>query len=92
MKYGVMLRGENFAIKSESGVENLGFMATRFVQASSPAEAELIAVELIRKDVTLLEILRKESNSESKIYLEEMWRVGWWRRLGGRGFSFYPME
>lgn len=92
MKYGVMLRGENFEVNSKSGVENLGFMTTRFVKAKTPEEAELIAVEMIWNDSDLLEILHKESNLEPKIYLEEMWRVRWWKRLGGRGYTFYPME
>lgn len=92
MKYGVMLRGENFEIKSKSGIENFGFMATRFVKAKNPKEAELIAVNMIRTDSRPLEILYKESKFEPKIYLEEIWRVRWWKRLGGEGYSFYPMN
>ena len=61
-----MLRGENFEINSESGLENLGFMTTRFVKAKTPEEAELIAVEMIRTDSSLLEMLHKESNLEPK--------------------------
>lgn len=92
MKYGVMLRGENFEINSESGVENLGFIATRFVKAKTPEEAELIAVEMILNDSSLLEMLNKESNLEPKIYLEGIRRVRWWKRIGGGGYTFYPME
>lgn len=87
-----MLRGENFEVNSESGVENLGFMTTRFVKAKTPEEAELIAVEMIWNDSGLLEILHKESYLEPKIYLEEMWRVHWWKRLGGGGYTFYAMD
>lgn len=86
-----MLRGENFEINSESGVENLGFMTTRFVKAKTPEEAEFIAVEMIWNDNSLLEMLHKESNLEPKIYLEEMWRVRWWKRLSSGGYTFYPM-
>jgi hypothetical protein len=39
-----MLRGENFEIKSKTGIVNLGFYAIRFVKAKTPEEAELIAV------------------------------------------------
>jgi hypothetical protein len=87
-----MLRGENFEIKSEAGVENLGFFTTRFVKARNPEEAELVAVDMIRTDKSLLEILSRECKFESKIYLEKMWAERWWKRLGGGGYSFYPME
>jgi hypothetical protein len=92
LKYGVMLRGENFEIISETGVENLGFVTTRFVKAKTPEEAELIAVNMIRTDKNLLKILSKESKLEPKIYLEEMWLARWWKRLGGGGYTFYSME
>lgn len=26
------------------------------------------------------------------IYLEALGKVPWWRKLGGKGYSFYPME
>jgi len=87
-----MLRGENFEIKSEAGVKNLGFFTTRFVKAINPEAAELVAVDMIRTDKSLLEILSRESKLESKIYLEKMWPERWWKRLGCSGYSFYPME
>lgn len=92
MKYGVMLRGENFEIESETGVENLGFITTFFVKAKSPEEAELKAVEIIRTDKALLSTLSKESKLEPKIYLEEMWPESWWKPLGGGGYTFYSMD
>jgi hypothetical protein len=92
LKYGVMLRGENFEIKSESGVENLGFFTTRFVKARTPEEAELVAVDMIRKDKSLLEILSRESKLEPNVYLEKIWPERWWKRIGGSGYSFYAME
>lgn len=92
LKYGVMLRGENFEVTSSAGVENLGFMATRFVKAKNPEEAELIAVEMIRSDESLLGMLFRESKLEPKIYLEEIWLERWWKRLGGGGYTFYSME
>lgn len=87
-----MLRGENFEIKSKTGIVNLGFYATRFVKAKKPEEAELIALDMIRNDKSLLESLYRESKLEPKIFLEEVWPVCWWKRLGGRGYTFYCME
>lgn len=87
-----MLRGENFKIKSEDGVENFGFFTTRFVKAKTPEEAELAAMEIVCTDKSLLESLFCESKLESKIYLEEMWTERWWKRLGGGGYTFFAME
>lgn len=92
MKYGVMLRGENFEVKSEAGVENLGFFTTRFVKARTPKEAELVAIEIVRTDKSLLESLFSESKLESKIYLEKVWSERWWKRIGGGGYTFFAME
>lgn len=92
MKYGVMLRGENFQIKSATGVENLGFFTTRFVKAKTPEAAELVAMEMVRTDKSLLEILFNESKLESNIYLEKVWSERWWKRLGGGGYTFFAME
>jgi len=92
LKYGVMLRGENFEIKSKAGVENFGFFTTRFVKARTPEEAELAAIEMVRKDKSLLESLFSQSKLESKIYLEKMWPERWWKRIGGGGYTFFAME
>lgn len=87
-----MLRGENFEIKSESGVENFGFFATRFVKARTPKEAELVAIEMVRTDKSLLVSLFSESKLESKIQLEKVWPERWWRRIGSSGYTFFVME
>jgi hypothetical protein len=87
-----MLRGENFEIKAEDGIENLGFFTTRIVKANTPEEAELKAVEMVKTDKDLLESLSEKREFEPKIYLEEMWTVRWWKRIGGKGYTFYSME
>ena len=87
-----MLRGENLQIMSATGVENLGFFTARFVKARTPEEAKLVAMEMVRTDKSLLEILFSESTLESKIYLEKMWAERWWKRLGGSGYTFFAME
>ncbi len=92
MKYGVMLRGENFEIKSEAGVEKFGFFTTRFVKARTTKEAELVAMEMVRTDKGLLESLFSEGKLESKIYLEKVWPERWWKRIGGGGYTFFAME
>ena len=91
-KYSVMLRGENFEINIEGKVDNLGFYTTRIVKANSPEEAEQKAVELIKNDDNLIQIIQPNSQETPMIYLESMSEVPWWRRVGGSGYSFWPME
>lgn len=86
-----MLRGENFLIKFEDKVENLGFYTTRVVKANSTEEAESHAIDLIRNDEGLISMVQKVSINP-KIYLESITKASWWRRLGGKGYTFWPME
>ena len=92
MKYGVCLEGKNFELKTEDGIENFGFITTRFVRAKTPDEAEVKAVELVKTDQNLLGRLDEERKLEPMIYLVEYWKESWWKRLGGLGYSFYSMN
>lgn len=90
--YQVILRGENFPISLEERTQLTGFFATRRVRAKGAKEAEQKAVELIRRDRSLTSALDPNSEEEPKIYLEKMSRIPWWRSLGGKGYTFYPMD
>ena len=92
MKYGVRLRGENFEMIFEDEERNFGFFTTRFVRASTPEEAEIKAVELVKSDKQLIDALLKDRRCDPMIYLEEIWEERWWRRIGGKGYTFFPME
>jgi hypothetical protein len=91
MKYQVMLRGENFEIESEDEVQNLGFYTTRIVKAESPQEAEIKAIELVKNDPWLKEPIVSDSSFTPMIYLETIDEAKWWKRLGGKGYTFWEM-
>jgi len=91
-KYKVLLSGENFELNFEGKIDNFGFYTTRVVKANSEEEAELKAVELIKTDNNLLNMLIKKSEYEPKIFLEEMCEASWWQRTGGAGYTFFSME
>jgi hypothetical protein len=91
-KYRVILRGENFEIEFEGKIDNLGFYTTRVVKANSPEEAEQKAVDLIKTDQNLLEMVQNNSKVEPMIYLESISQASWWQRTGGAGYTFWPME
>lgn len=91
-KYKVLLLGENFEIVIENKTSNCGFYTTRIVKANSEKEAEIEAIKLIHNDQSLNELLVEESQFEPKIHLEDIAYAPWWKRIGGKGYSFFPME
>jgi hypothetical protein len=95
--FQVLLEGENFFVEFEGKEELLGFVTTRWVKANDEERAELKAVELIKNDTHIQNLLRTpESESPSPmIYLSEMCKVNWFtyiRRKPGAGYLFDPME
>ena len=91
-KYRVLLLGENFEINFEGEIDNFGFYTTRVVKANSEEDAEEKAVQLIREDKNLVQMIVEKSTLEPKIYLEGIEIISWWKRIGGKGYSFYKME
>ena len=69
-----------------------GFYTTRKVKASDEKQAELLAVELIKKDPALLAGMDRDLGANPMIYLESISKLRWWSRLGGIGYTFFPME
>ncbi|BFM13517.1 hypothetical protein R50072_36700 [Simiduia litorea] len=92
MKYGVRLQGDNYEIRVEEQWKLLGFVTTRFVKASSIEDAEKAALDLILKDPHLNNLMRSNSEHIAKVHVTEMWSEKWWKRTGGKGYSFFPME
>ncbi len=92
MKFGVRLEGENYEIMFEGKTQLLGFVTTRIVKAENPEQAELEAVDLIKNDRALNNIMLSGSSYTSTIRVTEMWQESWWKRPGGKGFTFFPMD
>ena len=92
MKYRVLLRGENFEITFEGKIQNVGFYTTRYVKATSIEQAELKAVELIQCDPELQSMMVPNSSYIPMVFAEKMYKARWWKRLGGKGYSFYLMD
>lgn len=91
MKYQVLLRGENFEMNWENEIKNFGFFTTRFVNAETPEEAETKAVALVKNDQWLIGAMISNSSFTPMIYLESIHKAKWWKRLGGKGYSFWEM-
>lgn len=91
-KYQIMLRGENFPISWDQSTKLTGFFTTRRVRAKGAEEAERKAVDLIRQDQSLTSALDPDSDVEPKVYLEDIKQIAWWQPLGGKGYTFFPMD
>ncbi len=92
--YQIMLEGKNFHIIFDGIEELTGFVTTRWVKAKTPEDAELLAVELIRRDSSLIGISRNnnEKTAVPKIFLVELSPVSWFtyfRKSPGQGYTFY---
>jgi len=90
--FAVMLRGEDFLIRFESGPERMGFFTTRFVHARNEEEAETRAVQMVRQTKSLRTNIRTASLTPM-IYLESIERRPWRRRFKTQpGFAFWNMD
>ncbi|MEW5251757.1 hypothetical protein [Microbulbifer discodermiae] len=92
MKYGVRLQGENYELEIDGKKKPFGFITTIFVKAKTVEEAEIAAVNLVRNDVLLNGLMISGSPYISTLRSTEIWEERWWKRLGGKGYSFFPME
>lgn len=92
--FQVLLSGKNFLFDIDGEKKLSGFVTTRWVRAANSSEAELAAVELIKKDVSLINMVLNTKGEEPtpRVFLEEIAEVGWityLRHKPGRGYIFY---
>ena len=93
-KYKVVLEGRNFILKSDKGPTKMGFYTTRFVEATSPEEAENLSIELIRKDSDLKNVILNERSDPPTIILDSIEELSIFgdNSVPGTGYTFYPEE
>ena len=86
------IRGENFPGSLAGEPEPIGFYTTRFIEASSPSEAELAALDALRAEPEF-ELVRPEDRmGDAQVYFEQIEEVPAEVGRGpGKGFTFFPM-
>lgn len=72
--FAVMLRGEGFVIEFDSKPMRCGFYTTRYVRAGNEQDAEIAAVNLVRRDEDLLKSMRRETSSDPLLFAESIER------------------
>jgi len=67
-----MLNGQNFYLDLGEGLARHGFYTTRYTHANSKSEAELNAIESVRKRDDIKLRLKNEQNDPPMLYAEEI--------------------
>ena len=91
--YRVKLEGKNFRLPLEGKVMKLGFLTTRLVESRDEAQAELDAVQLIRKNEALAGVLNERSDPPM-IYCEDIEEIEPFDAASvvQQGLIFYPED
>ena len=71
-KYRVMINGRNFLIDLGSGLAKHGFYTTRFLEASDPSDAEIRAVESLRKWDEIKSLLKNKEDDPPMLFADEI--------------------
>lgn len=86
-----LIRGDNFPGKLIGGKNPIGFYTTRYIEADSPEQAELLAVEVLRNDPDL-EVPSEYQAQDARVFLEEIDEVSSEaERVPNKGFTFFVM-
>src|SRR3546814_5532778 len=84
--------GENFPGTLLGQEELVGFYTTRFVEADSPEQAEIMAIELLRNDPSL-DVSSEHRTQSAKVFFEDIDEVpGDTEQKPNSGFTFRSEE
>ena len=86
------INGKNFPGSLIGEPEPIGFYTTRFVVASTPEEAEMLALSLLKSDASLA-APESDRTSDARVYFEEIELVpDDTDQVPGSRFTFYTAE
>jgi len=74
-KYVVTIDASNFLVEMDNQLAKRGFIALKLVEADDPKKAEFAAVQMLRDDQGLREMVRNEPNDPPVMDLEEIAEV-----------------
>ncbi len=91
--YKVLVYARNFRIRWQEGRKRerqrqMGFFAARFVKARNPPDAELRAMEMIRRDEHLRTAVLNRPSDPPIMFAESIVEVPRFRSAG-RGYTFF---
>jgi len=87
------VRGENFLTNDGGVPKRIGFYTTRWVDAASPEDAELLVVTMLREEPLLQRPDWYDGvGPRATVYVEEIDLVESEERGVNQGFAFFPEE
>jgi hypothetical protein len=89
--YRCLVRGEDFPLVLKGELDLFGFYTTRFVDASTPEDAEHRATRLILADPSLSFSMGAPAAEGARLYFESVDRVDE-QGASNSGFTFYRMK
>ena len=87
--YRCFIRGENFPGECIGSTGLYGFYTTRWVQAVSPAKAELEAVAALREDPSFALPEGVPASGKARVFVEEIVQIRKLPRMRGRGATWF---
>jgi hypothetical protein len=91
-KYRVIVRGHNLLTEVDGVRQRVGFFTNVYVEAFTPADAELRAVDLIREDARLRQMTCNPEGDLLRLYADEVQEIDSFDgvRLPRTGLALYP--
>lgn len=89
VRYRILLHGQNLLAELEGSLQYVGFYTTRIVEAGTEAEAESLAITVIRQDKKLLQMMRNEADDPPTFSVEEIVEFVDESEARNTGFVFY---
>ena len=91
-KYRVMIQGENVLVEFEGVRQKFGFFTNVFVEAFTEADAEARAIEIVREDAALADILLNEDDDPLSLSAEEIQEIDSFARPATRSIHALPND
>lgn len=93
-KYRIIVHGQNLLTEVEGVRQRLGFYTNVFVEAFTRPDAESRAIELVREDAHLKDILLNAEADPISLSVDEICEIESFdgARLPRMGFTLYPEE
>jgi hypothetical protein len=89
--FRVLIRGENFFLKTEGAVKRFGFYTTRYLEAADESEAESRVIDSLRQEGRLREIVANDLSNPPMLFAEEIIEISSLESVENRmpGLAFY---
>jgi len=93
-KYRVIVHGQNLWTEAEGVRQRFGFYTNVFLEAFTTTDAESRAIDLVREDAHLKDVLLNTADDPLSLSVDEVHEIESFdgARLPRTGFTLYPEE